>query len=478
MGLRDNQKMIRIEGNSTTPCDGWSRRDAICVGGLSLFGSFSLPNLLAAREAGGPVPPGSARSVILLNLFGGPPHLDMFDLKPAASEQVRGEFKPIETSVPGLSICELLPLTARIMDRATLIRTYSHRYNSHNPYNVYTGFDGGDDRENYFTKRSDHPGMGAVCQYLNLGPTDIPRYVIMPAYPGYSQSLRRAGPYGGYLGSQYDPLFTIWDKKFAGNGEFYKPATPLGVPLLPSLASLPDVTAGRLDRRRSLLEQIDRSVAVIEASRAARGMNQFQQQVFALLTSAKTRGAFDISNEPERVSESYGRHLWGSSLIIARRLVEAGSTFVSINWEEAESGNHWDMHVNNFGMCRALLPTLDQVVSALVLDLEERGLLDSTLVVVMGEMGRTPRVNGAAGRDHWPQCGFVLLAGGGVKRGFVLGKTDDQAAYPVDRPVSAGDMVATIYQLLGIDPALTVDDLSGRPISISHGGEPVWEVIA
>ncbi len=470
--------MLRILGRGTKPCDGVTRREALCVGGLSLFGGLTLPNFLAAQEGTRPVRPGPTKSVVLLNLFGGPPHIDMFDMKPAAPEQVRGEFKPIATSMPGLSICELLPLTAQVMDRATLIRTYSHKYNSHNPYNVYTGFDGGNDRENYFAKRSDHPGMGAICQYMNLGPTDIPRYVIMPAYPGYSQALRRSGPYGGYIGSQYDPLFTIWDKKFAGKGEFYKPTIPVGVPLLPALGNLTDVTADRLDRRRSLLDQIDHGVATIEASRAAQGMNHFQQQVFSLLTSAKTRAAFDISHEPDAVLDRYGRNLWGSSMIIARRLVEAGSTFVSINWEEADSGNHWDMHSNNFGMCRVLLPMLDQLVSGLILDLEERGLLDSTLVVVMGEMGRTPRVNGSAGRDHWPQCGFALLAGGGVKSGFVLGKTDEQAAYPTDRPVSAGDLAATIYQLLGIDPQLTVDDLSGRPIGISHSGAPVFEVIA
>ena len=470
--------MLRIFGHATKPCDGLSRREAIGVGGLSLFGGITLERFLKAGESQRAVWPGTAKSVVLLNLFGGPPHLDTFDMKPAAPEPVRGEFKPIATVVPGLSICELLPLTAQVMDRTTLIRTYSHQYNSHNPYNVYTGFDGGNDRENYFARRSDHPGMGAVCQYLDLGPTDIPRYVIMPAYPGYSQSLRRAGPYGGYLGSQYDPLFTIWDKKFEGKGTFYQPTVPLGVPLLPSLENLADITADRLDRRRSLLDQLNQNIAAFETSGAARGMNHFQQQVFSLLTSAKTRAAFDIAHEPAHVLDRYGRNLWGSSLVIARRLVEAGSTFVSVNWEEAESGNHWDLHENNFGMCRVLLPILDRVVSALILDLEERGLLDSTLVVVMGEMGRTPRVNAKAGRDHWPQCGFVLLAGGGVKRGFVLGKTDEQAAYPTDRPVSAGDMVATIYQLLGVNPALTVDDLSGRPIGISHGGEPVFEVIA
>ncbi len=470
--------MLRILGRGTKPCDGVTRRDALCVGGLSLFAGVNLPTFLRASETQPAVAPGSARSVVLLNLFGGPPHLDMFDMKPKAPEQVRGEFQPIATSIPGLSICEHLPRIAQLMDHTTLIRTYSHRYNSHNPYNVYTGFDGGNDRENYFAKRSDHPGMGAVCQSLNMGSSDIPRYVIMPAFPGYSQSLRRAGPYGGYLGTQYDPLFTLWDKKFEGKGEFYKPTTPVGVPLLPSLGSLPDVTADRLDRRRSLLDQLNQNVAAFEASRAARGMNHFQQQVFSLLTSVKTRTAFDISGEPDRILDRYGRNLWGSSLIIARRLVEAGSTFVSVHWEEAESGNHWDMHENNFGMCRVLLPTLDQVVSGLVLDLDERGLLDSTLVVVMGEMGRSTRVNGKAGRDHWPQCGFALLAGGGVKRGMVVGKSDDFGAYPIDRPVSAGDMVATIYQLLGINPAMTVEDLSGRPIGIAHGGEPVWEAIA
>ncbi len=448
------------------------------MGGLSLFGGLTLPTFLEAARSHPAVQPGTAKSVILLNLFGGPPHMDMFDLKPNAPANIRGEFKPIDTSVPGLQICELLPLTAKIMDRCTLIRTYSHKYNSHNPYNVLTGFDGGSDRENYFAKRTDHPSMGSICQYLGIGPNDVPRYVIMPAYPGYSQALRRAGPYGGYLGSQYDPLFTVWDKKFAGKGSFYEPTTALGAPVLPSLDALPSVTADRLNRRRSLLRQIDDSVASLEKSRATQGMSQFQQQVFSLLTSPKTRGAFDLSGESDTTRDAYGRHLWGNSMLISRRLVEAGSTFVSVNWEEADSGNHWDLHANNFGMLKSHLPLLDQITSALVLDLQQRGLLETTLVVVMGEMGRTPRINGKSGRDHWPQCGFSLLFGGGTQRGIVLGKTDQQAAYPTDRPVSAGDVVATIYQLLGVNPAMTVKDLTDRPIHISHGGEPVWEVIA
>ncbi len=474
--------MLRVLGHGRTPCDGVTRREAMRVGGLSLFSGISLPTLLHAasqqRGSDGSRLEGKARSVILINLCGGPPHQDTFDLKPEAPDNVRGEFSPIASATPGLHICELLPRTAVMMDRLTLIRTYSHKYNSHNPYNVLTGFDGGSDRENYFAKRSDHPSIMSVCRHFGLGRDDVPPYVIMPAYPGFSQGLRRAGPYGGYLGSKYDPLFTVWDKKFDGKGEFYKPVPALGEPLLPSLNQLPAVTANRLDRRRSLLEQFDTQLARIDKSPAARSMSQFQQQVFGLLTSTRTRGAFDLSQESAATRSRYGNTVWANSCLVARRLVEAGSTFISVNWEEADSGNHWDLHSNNFNMCRHHLPVLDQMFTALVDDLEQRGLLKTTLVVLMGEMDRTPRINQNSGRDHWPQCGFVVLAGGGTKRGFVLGRTDKQAAYPVDRPVSAGDMASTIYHLLGIDPRQTVDDLQGRPVHISHGGQPVWEAIA
>ncbi|MBM81824.1 MAG: hypothetical protein CMJ78_14705 [Planctomycetaceae bacterium] len=462
--------------------DGISRREVMQVGGLSLFGSLTLPQLLRSAQAAGVSKPeslpGPAKSVILLNLFGGPPHMDMFDLKPNAPANIRGEMSPIDTSVPGLQICELLPQTAQLMDRASLIRTYSHNYNSHNPYNVLTGFDGGNDRENYFAKRTDHPSIGSICQYLDIGAEDVPRYVMMPAFPGYTQSLRRAGPYGGYLGSQYDPLFTVCDPKVARESkDDYDPVVAYGEPVLPSLEELTDVTANRLDRRQSLLDQLDANVKAVEGSRAAQSMTRFQEQVFSILTAPKTRNAFDLSRESDRTRDRYGRNLWGSSMLIARRLVEAGTTFITIHWE-SKGKNHWDLHGNNFGMLRSHLPQLDQLTGALIPDLEERGLLDSTLVVIMGEMGRTPRINGKSGRDHWPQCGFSLIFGGGTKRGMVLGKTDKQAAYPTDRPVSAGDVTATIYHALGVDPTLTVDDLSGRPIHVSHGGEPVWEILA
>ncbi|MCH8830003.1 MAG: DUF1501 domain-containing protein, partial [Planctomycetes bacterium] len=447
--------MLRMLGTRSNACDGLTRREALRVGCLSLFGGVSLPTILAAKTPGtngkhdGLPATGTARSVILLNLFGGPPHIDMFDLKPDAPANVRGEFKPIATSLPGVQIGEMLPKIAKIMDRASLVRTYSHKYNSHNPYNVLTGFDGGNDRENYFAKRSDHPSMGSVCQYLDIGPTDVPRYVLMPAFPGYTQALRRAGPYGGYLGAQYDPLFTICSPKLGRKAKGdYDPVVAMGAPTLPSLQSLPGVTLDRLEKRRTLLQQFDGKLAALESSHAVESMSSFQQQVFELLTSSKTRNAFDISREPDKVRDRYGRNLWGSSCLIARRLIEAGSTFVTVNWE-SKGSNHWDLHGNNFGMLRSHLPQLDRLVSSLIRDLEERRLLDRTLVVVMGEMGRTPRINAKTGRDHWPQCGFSLLFGGGTKRGCVVGNTDAQAGYPTDRPVSAGDMVATIYQLLG-----------------------------
>ncbi|MFN0051329.1 MAG: DUF1501 domain-containing protein [Planctomycetales bacterium] len=470
--------MLRIQGGRTRACDGLNRREAMQVGGLSLFPALTLSKILRAEGASGAARGGAARSIILLNLFGGPPHQDLFDLKPLAPAQIRGEFQPIETSVPGVQIGELLPQIAQVMDRCTLIRTYSHSYNSHNPYNVYTGFDGGNDRENYFAKRTDHPSMAAVYQHFRPVSGDVPPYVILPAFPGYSQALRRAGPYGGYLGAEHDPLFTLLKPIQPDKRSDYQPVVPFGTPELPSLESLPSITADRLDRRHSLLEQLEHEFARVERARGIRVLDHFQQQVFSLLTSPKTRAAFDLERESAAVRDRYGRSLWGNSLLICRRLVEAGSLFVSVNWEEGQTANHWDLHENNFGMCRVQAPIVDQIVAALIADLEERGLLEQTLIVVMGEMGRTPRINAKAGRDHWPQCGFVLLAGGGTKRGLVLGKTDAEAAYPIERPVSAGDLVATFYQLLGLDPHLMIEDLTGRPIPISHGGDPVWEVIA
>jgi hypothetical protein len=478
--------LLRILGHQQRLCDLVSRRELMQVGALSLFGGMTLPQFLRAADATPKMPRGTAKSVIFFNLLGGPSHQDMFDLKPAAPKEIRGEFNPIPTSVPGLQICEHLPNTARRMDRACLMRTVSHTLDTHNPLPIITGFTGGEEKQ-LTPLPTDPPDIGAVCQYMGMGSRDVPGAVCMPCYPGWGESwrapgLRRPGPYGGYLGSQYDPLFSICNPKFdrEPKEKFYDPVMPMGDPMLPALDALPDMSANRLDRRRSILQQLDDAYIRMHRSGAVERLDHFQQRAFSMLSSSKTRDAFDLSGEPDATRERYGRNLTGSSLLVARRLVEAGVTFVSVHAEIfGDYGHSYDMHANNFGMLKNHnLPILDRAYPSLVDDLEERGLLDSTLIVVMGEMGRAPRVNKQAGRDHWPRCGFSLLTGGGVKRGFVFGKTDREAAYPVDFPVSPGDVVATIYQLLGIDPHMTVPDLSGRPIPIAHGGDPIRACIA
>jgi hypothetical protein len=475
--------MLSISGGRPVrACDGASRREVLRVGGLSLFGSMTLPRLLHAEQAGTGPRRGPAKSIVLVNLYGGPSHIDTFDMKPDAPAEVRGPFKAISTSLPGLSICEHLPKLAKWMHKATLIRSVTHAYNSHNPYAMLTGFTGGDDRENYYTKRSDHPGVAAVCQHQGLGPRDLPASVFLPSHPGYSQGLRRAGPYGGYLGRQFDPMFSgcdpKFDREFNQDAEFYNPITPKGDPRLPSMDETPGLTPVRLSGRSSLLGAMDRHLSVLDRSREFLAMDHVRAKAMELITSSRARAAFDLTRETEATRARYGPSLFGTSMLVARKLVEAEVPFVAVTTESRGAG-HWDAHEKNFSMLQDFnLPNLDEIVPPLLEDLEARGLLDSTLVVVMGEMGRSPKVNGKAGRDHWPQCGFALLFGGGVKQGCVLGSSDRMGGLPRDRPVSPGDLVATMYSLLGIDPTLMLPDLTGRPIHIAHGGQPIAEILA
>jgi hypothetical protein len=479
--------MLHIVGRAAKLCDQITRREMMRVGGLSLFAGMSLPQLLRAEQGTG----GEyrrrqrAKSVILFNLLGGPSQLDMFDLKPQAPVEVRGEFKPISTSVAGLQICEHLPNTAKLMHKACLIRSVSHSYNAHNPLPIMTGYTGGNFAQ-IAAQADDPPDIGAICQYLGLGPAALPAAVCLPCYPGWGESsmypgIRRPGPYGGFLGAQYDPLFSICDPKFDREPKvpYYDPVLPMGDPKLASLDELPGITANRLDERRSIVDQLNAQAAALFESGSIARFNHFQRRALDLLTSSETRQAFDLSREPDSLRDRYGRNLSGSSLLVARRLVEAGVPFISVHAEIfGKYGHSYDMHENNFGMLKDYnLPILDQGYPALIDDLETRGLLDSTLVIVMGEMGRTPKINAKAGRDHWPQCGFSLLTGGGVKPGIVWGETDRQAMYPTKNPVSPGDIVATVYYLLGIDPHLTVPDRTGRPIHIAHGGEVIRDIL-
>ena len=470
--------MITVNGQSNKLCDGVTRRELMRVGGLSLFGSMTLPRLLEAAGGGSR---GPAKSVIMFNLLGGPAHMDMFDLKPLAPKEVRGPFKPIATSVSGVQICEHMPKLARLMHKATLVRTFSHTFNSHDPLPFMTGFT--DNKPSAQAMPTDPPDVGAICQYLGLGPEELPGAVCLPCFPGSGQKgWRRRGPYGGLLGRQYDPLFTRCKPTFGREPKtkHYDPVMPVGEPFPPTPDGLPQMTANRMERRKSLLGQLDSEFARIADSDSVANMDQIKRKAFSILASGKTKDAFNLKRESNQIRDRYGRNLVGSSMLIARRLVEASVPFISVHQEIFDHYGHaYDMHSNNFGMLKDFnLPLLDQVVPALVQDLDERGLLDSTLVVVMGEMGRTPRINKSAGRDHWPQCGFSLLFGGGVKQGYVHGSTDKQAKWPTSHPVSPADFVATVYTLLGIDHNMTVPNRDGRPVPISHGGTPVYPLIA
>ena len=467
-------------------CDGLSRRELAKLTGRTLLAGLTLPRIARASESGISRRPGPAKSVILCNLLGGPSQLDMFDMKPAAPVEVRGEFKSIQTTLPGLQICEHLPNIARMMHKTALIRTVTHGYNSHNPLNIMTGWSLGNPAA-LSPDPNDPPDIGAVCQYLGLGPSDMPGAVCLPCYPGWGESsmypgLRRPGPYGGHLGSQYDPLFALCDPTFDRKPDrpYYGTAIALGEPKMPAADALPDMTNDRLQLRKSMLSRVDKEFQQAFTSQSVQQLQRFQDQAFSLLCGSKVRDAFDLSHESAELRQAYGRSLFGNCMLVARRLVEAGVPFISVHAENflPHGSFTYDMHENNFAMLKDHnLPVLDTLLPALVDDLEQRGLLESTLIYVMGEMGRSPKVNAKAGRDHWPQCGFCLIIGGGIKAGIEFGTTDAIAAYPASDPVSPADIVATIYQQLGIDHHLMLPDRTGRPLPIAHGGQPIWDII-
>jgi len=339
---------------------------------------------------------------------------------------------------------------------------------------------------------SDPPSMGSVSEYLRVregrgGAGAFPDYVYLPCWLGWGQVFRRAGPYGGFLGKRYDALTTecapFKDKDAPATKPGF-PNTVRGVPVLPDSVLLPDVTVDRLDARRSLVRQFDDGLHRAETSAAIGQFDRTQERAFGLLTSAKARAAFELDSMDPRLLDRYGRTLFGQSTLIARRLVEAGVRFVNVTWDlfwdrVQIDYDAWDTHTRNFPILKEnKLPGLDQTFTALMDDLDARGLLDETLVVVMSEMGRTPKINANGGRDHWTYCYSVLFAGAGIRGGTVYGASDAQAAYVKDLPVSPADVCCTLYQCLGIDPEMTVPDRTGRPVAISQGGHPVRGILA
>ncbi|MDZ4687662.1 MAG: DUF1501 domain-containing protein [Planctomycetaceae bacterium] len=439
------------------------RRELLSIGGgLAAFG------LAGSAVAAGPrASAHGGRSCILVYLLGGPSHLDTFDLKPAAPLEVRGPFAPISTSVPGLHICEHLPRLAGMAERFALVRSVTQANSNHTPmiYYTLTGRHTSQpelDNDVRPPQRADFPHLGSIVAQVMPQKGALPGFVAIPEvairsslegeFKRTRSPLRGGG--AGFLSTACDPL--------AVNGD---PGTTGAVP---ALEPPPDMSGDRFERRASLLSLLDGSAS----GRAVRHYNEVREQAL-LLTGARSRAnrdAFTLDAEPAAVRERYGTHRFGKALLLARRLTEAGVPLVAVHFNEMTMCDGWDTHSKNFeGLQQELLPMLDQGLSALIDDLEQRDRLDQTLVTCFGEFGRTPKINANAGRDHWGPCSSTLLAGGGIAGGRVLGASDRIAAYPISDPVDPVDIHATIYHCLGIDPQTTIHDRSGQPWHVSTG---------
>lgn len=445
-----------------------TRRRMITCGSLGLAG-VTLPRLLQADAERRIVNrPARADACILVFLDGGPSHLDMWDMKPTAPVEIRGEFQPIETSLPGVQFSEHMPRMARHMHRSALIRSAHHSVNNAHAMAVYTaltGHDRGDGNVAIGTAPNDYPAIGSVTGLMRPPNEPIVPFVSLP----YITQEGRGGPpqpgfFGGLLGKGLDPLFVTKDPNAADFS-------------IPELSLQMDVSGDRLSRRRALQAATDTRFDG-RTSRGVTGMGGFQERAFSMLSSQATQRAFQLDNEPVQVRESYGRNIYGQSTLLARRLIEAGTRVVSIAWAP-DANATWDTHGGNFARLKGdLLPQLDLAVSSLLDDLVSRGMLERTLVVVMGEFGRSPKVNTAAGRDHWNFCYGLMMAGGGIKPGFVYGASDATGAYPADKPVVPAEIVSTIYEALGISHTLEFRDSLNRPYVLVPWGDPLQEMFA
>ncbi len=446
-----------------TSCPGprLSRRRMLQIGGIGAFG-LTLPGLLRAREKDLQA---SADHCILIFLNGGPSHLDMWDMKPAAPVEIRGEFRPIATTVPGIQLSEHLPRLARHMHHCTLVRSVHHSVNNAHAAAVYTGLTGqdrGDANVAIGAAPHDYPAIGSVAGLVHPVPSGVIPYVALP----YICKEGAGGPpqpgfFGGWLGRNHDPLFVLRDPN---QPDFAMPELGLGS----------DMNSQRLSQRR-LLE------AVLPAGPGTlplQNLDAFQARAVDLLTSPRTQDAFRIDREPLSLRDSYGRNIYGQSTLLARRLIEAGTRAVCLSWAP-DANATWDTHGNNFTKLKnELLPQLDRAVSSLLSDLQIRGMLERTLVAVMGEFGRTPKINNnGAGRDHWNFCYTLLLAGGGIKGGHVHGASDRIGAHPSLNPVLPADIVATIYHCLGIPRDLELRDRLNRPYTLVPWGNVLREVV-
>ncbi len=504
--------MLRVLGGPKRLCDGMTRRELLQVGSLGLAG-LSLPDwpsFSAAAATAGPAGKlpgfGKAKACILLFMYGSPSQIETFDPKPGAPLEVRGELGSIASSVAGLDVCERLPLLAQVMDKVSVIRSVSHPYPIHGVAYATTGIPRIEIPMELNPRDPGHwPFIGSVVDHLDgqarSGPTGrqaaVPRNLVLP----WSFSSRRtgevarAGPYGGFLGQAFDPVCT----EFAGKAtrtarktltgqvwedlEPYRGITPESRFQLSDVTHLaPDLTLDRLDRRLSLLDQIEQFRREADRVASRSGIDRHRRAAYDLLSSPRLRQAFDLGEEAGSTRDLYGMTLFGQAALTARRLVEAGGRFITVFWDEfGLAGTGWDTHWDHFPRMKdELLPGLDRTLAGLLLDLDRRGLLDETLVVLLSEHGRTPKLASVegGGRDHWSRCYSVVMAGGGVARGRVVGRSDKIASDPVERRVSPKDILATIYHLLGIDPATTLTDLQGRPMPLVPDAEVIPELLA
>lgn len=444
-----------------------SRRQVLRAGTLGALGlgleQWGFRRTTQAATAASQPGFGRARQCIFFFMWGGPSQLDTFDLKPEAPAEVRGEFRPIPTSVPGLQFCEHFSRLAPLADRLAVIRSLHHTDPAHlsSGHATLTGHwapvinsDAAPPSE------KDSPQLGAMLGRVRGLPDEVPGAVTLPwqVFHPAAPGGRAPGQNAGWLGKRYDPLLIEGDPNRADWR-------------VSELALLDGVSFDRLSSRQALLAEIDRQRAALDA--AAHELGTMQQQAFSLLGGARARAAFDLERESAEVRDRYGRNIHGQCALLARRLIEHGVPLVTINWHN-DGRNFWDTHGENFSRLKTeLIPPADQALSALLTDLIERGLLDETLVAWVGEFGRKPLINSAAaGREHWPYCYSGLLAGGGIQGGAVWGQSDAHAARPARDPVTPLDYAATVYHALGIDPHATVPDRTGRPIRVA-AGEPI-----
>ncbi len=464
--------MLRFEHVGPRLCDGVSRRDWLRIGSLATLAAAATRATPAARAATTAAAGfGKAKRCIMLFMLGGPPQHETWDPKPDAPEEIRGPFKPISTATPGLQVCELMPHTAKLTDRIAVLRAMATDDNAHSSsgYWVLTGTPHAPkNKENALPgSPNDRPSMAAVVRHLRGDAGGLPGAVRLPDEIWNTGRIVWPGQDAGWLGAHADPWLVSCEPQ---QPDFRVPDIALPVSMSPE----------HLGRRLQLQKLLDRKLSMLDAASMSR-WSTWQTKAVDLLQDAATRRAFSIDQEPDSVRERYGRNRFGQSVLLARRLVEAGVSLVQVNWTRWEHDEDvapaWDTHAKNAERCKNdLVPPMDLAYSALLEDLEQRGMLEDTIVVWVGEFGRSPKINPSGGRDHWGHVFSAAVAGGGIQGGAVYGASDRQGGYPLDGRVEPQDLAATVYHCLGYSPETEIHDHTGRPFAISKG-QPISDIL-